>query len=413
MGERHNDQGHIATVIDKERPGQTERLNEAEAKVAPDHVGREGAPLGFGTMRLPVLGDGAVDIEQFKQMVDAFLEAGYRYFDTSYVYHNGQSEPAVREALVDRYPRESFLLATKLPQFMVKNEGDFERIFEEQLDKCGVGYFDFYLLHDVTNQTYDNNVQRFRLFEHAAEEKRAGRIRHLGYSHHDSAEMLDKILTEHPEIDFVQIILNYFDWDAGFVQSRECYDTIRRHGKQVVVMEPVKGGLLAKAPEGFEQRMRAQHPNWSPAVWALRFAASHEGVLAVLSGMSTPEQVRDNVVGLAGFEPLSESDTALLFEAAAALRASGPVGTADFSRFEGICANGIPAAAILDAYNSMMIQGGAGAELNYCYSWRYRAGIHGKESQVEGPVIDREGNDVTELLRTAEQFEAEHGLWAI
>lgn len=369
------------------------------------------AKLGFGTMRLPVREDGEIDLEQFKQMVDAFMEAGYRYFDTSYVYHEGKSELAVRAALVERYPREDYVLATKFPQFMVTKEVDFPRIFEDQLVRCGVDYFDYYLLHGLTNQTYDNNVQRFHLFEQAAKEKKAGRIKHLGYSHHDSAEMLDKILTEHPEIDFVQIILNYFDWNAGFIQARKCYETIRRHDKQVVVMEPVKGGLLAHVPQEYEARMKALHPDWSPAVWALRFAASHEGIVAVLSGMSSLEQVEDNVSGFEGFAPLSDEERSLLFEAAAAMRASGPVGTADFSRFAGICGKDMPVDEILDSYNSMMIQGGFGAELNYYYGWRYRAGIKGEHSIVGDKVLDREGNDVTEIVKRADDFQIENGLW--
>lgn len=366
--------------------------------------------LGFGTMRLPER-DGKVDIEQVKQMVDLFLARGYDYVDTSFVYHGGESEPAVREALVKRHPRESFRLATKLPQFMVQSEDDFGRLFEQQLTNCGVDYFDYYLLHDVTNQTYDNNVQRFHLFEQAAREKEAGRIKNLGYSHHDSADMLDKILTEHPEIDFVQIIVNYFDWDAGFIQSRRCYDAIRKHGKRVVIMEPVKGGVLAKVPADVEARMRAMHPDWSPAAWALRFAAGLDGVIAVLSGMSTLAQMEDNTASMSHFAPLTEEERKLLFEAAREMRESGPVGTSDFSRFEGICENGMPVAEILDSYNSMMVQGGAGAELNYYYAWRYRAGIPGKRSWVEGTVLDRDGNDVTKIVREADDFQIENGLW--
>lgn len=366
--------------------------------------------LGFGTMRLPER-DGKVDIEQVKQMVDLFLARGYDYVDTSFVYHGGESEPAVREALVKRHPRESFRLATKLPQFMVQSEDDFGRLFEQQLTNCGVDYFDYYLLHDVTNQTYDNNVQRFHLFEQAAREKEAGRIKNLGYSHHDSADMLDKILTDHPEIDFVQIIVNYFDWDAGFIQSRRCYDAIRKHGKRVVIMEPVKGGVLAKVPADVEARMRAMHPDWSPAAWALRFAAGLDGVIAVLSGMSTLAQMEDNTASMSHFAPLTEEERKLLFEAAREMRESGPVGTSDFSRFEGICENGMPVAEILDSYNSMMVQGGAGAELNYYYAWRYRAGIPGKRSWVEGTVLDRDGNDVTKIVREADDFQIENGLW--
>lgn len=369
--------------------------------------------LGFGTMRLPVEANGAIDMPLFEAMADMFIDRGYTYFDTSYVYMGGKSESAVKEAVAKRHPRDSFTIATKLPQFSVTSEDDFGRFFNEQLSNCGVECFDYYLIHAVTNQTYDNNITKFRLFEQAQREKEAGRIKHLGFSFHDSPEFLDKVLTDHPEVDFVQIIINYFDWDSYFIASKGCYDVIRKHGKDVVVMEPVKGGLLAKLPEDAEQRLRAVHPDWSDASWALRFAMSFEGVIAVLSGMSTLEQVDDNTSSLEDFDPLTEQEKELLFSIARELRASGPYKTDDFSRFDVEGPRGMPVAAVMDAYNAMMIQGGAGAELNYYYEWRYRNGISGKQSVIDGPILDVDGSDITDLVRMADDMQRENALGAV
>ena len=370
-------------------------------------------PLGFGTMRLPVDADGEVDMPLFEAMADMFIERGYTYFDTSYVYMGGKSEEAVKRAVVERHPRDSFTVATKLPQFSVESEEDFARYFNEQLENCGVDYFDYYLIHAVTNQTYDNNIERFHLFEQAQKEKEAGRIKHLGFSFHDSPELLDEILDAHPEVDFVQVIINYFDWDSLFIDSKGCYEVIRKHGKDVVVMEPVKGGLLANLPKDAEQRLRAVHPDWSDASWALRFAMSFEGVIAVLSGMSTLEQVDDNTASLEDFEPLTEEEKELLLSIARELRASGPYKTDDFSRFDVEGPHGMPVAAVMDAYNAMMIQGGAGAELNYYFEWRYRNGISGKQSVIDGPILDADGNDITELVRMADDMQRENALGAV
>ncbi|MEC4184825.1 aldo/keto reductase [Adlercreutzia sp. R21] len=375
---------------------------------------QERGPLGFGTMRLPVTENGAVDIEAFESMADMFIERGYTYFDTSYVYMGGKSEEAVRRAVVERHPRDSFTIATKLPQFSVTSEQDFGRFFNEQLANCGVDCFDYYLIHAVTNQTYDNSIEKFHLFEQALEEKRAGRIKRLGFSFHDSPQFLDQVLTEHPEVDFVQIIINYFDWDSLFIASKACYEVIRKHGKDVVVMEPVKGGLLANLPEDAERRLREVHPDWSDASWALRFAMSFEGVIAVLPGMSTLEQVDDNTASLEDFTPLTADEKDLLFSIARELRESGPAKTSDFSAFDAEGPSGMPVAAIVDAYNAMMIQGGAGAELNYYFEWRYRNGIFGKGSIIDGMTFTAtDGSDITSLVQDADKMQRENALGAV
>ena len=264
--------------------------------------------LGFGCMRLPLAEAGnfkAVDIAEVERMVDTFLERGFTYFDTAYMYHDFHSECVVREALVERHPRSSFTLATKLPTMFLKAEGDQERIFAEQLSKCGVDYFDYYLLHNLNTANY-RTVERFDSFAFAARMKAEGRIRHVGFSFHDSAELLDEILAAHPETEFVQLQINYLDWDNESIQSRMCYEVARPHGKQVEVMEPVKGGALARVPDEAERLYRDLRPDLPPASWAIRYAASLDDVMMVLSGMSSLEQLLDNTSYIQSFEPLSD-----------------------------------------------------------------------------------------------------------
>ena len=282
--------------------------------------------LGFGMMRLPLPDpkeQGNVDMEQVCKMVDTFLERGYTYFDTAYMYHAGQSEIAAREALVKRHSRDSFTLATKMPLMRFKDGGtkeDQDAVFHEQLEKCGVEYFDYYLLHNINKTSYET-AQRLDTFAYLQGQKAAGKIRHLGFSFHDKADLLEEILTAHPEVEFVQIQLNYLDWEDERVQSRKCYETIVRHGKKVVVMEPVKGGKLAALPEEAAALLKGAHPDWSPASWAIRFAASLEGVLAVLSGMSNREQMEDNSTYMRDFQPLNAQEIGLLERAAKILSA--------------------------------------------------------------------------------------------
>ena len=270
--------------------------------------------LGFGFMRLPLKDQNdpaSIDLDAVKQMVDAFLERGFTYFDTAYMYHGGQSERAIREALVKRHDRDSFTLATKLPSMFLKNEGDQERIFEEQLEKCGVEYFDYYLLHNL-NTSYYEAVKRFDSFAFVQKKKEEGKIRHMGFSFHDTPELLDEILTAHPETEFVQLQINYMDWESQSIQSRLCWEVARKHDKPVVVMEPVKGGMLAALPEKAEQLLKEHQPERSLPSWAIRFAAGLEGVMMVLSGMSGMEQLLDNAGYMQNFEPLSGDEQALL-----------------------------------------------------------------------------------------------------
>lgn len=282
--------------------------------------------LGFGLMRLPLSDpkeQSRVDLEQVCAMADTFLDRGFTYFDTAYVYHKGESERVAKEAIVKRHDRNSFTLATKMPIFNFKSGDGPEKLdayFAEQLEKCGVDYFDYYLLHSLDAGSYET-VQRLDAFGWGMKEKAAGRIKRLGFSFHDKAEVLDRILTDHPEAEFVQLQINYLDWEDERVQSRKCYETARRHGKEVVIMEPVKGGKLANLPEEAAALLRQAHPDWSPASWAIRFAASLEGVLVVLSGMSNQEQMEDNSAYMQDFQPLSAQETGLLEQAAKILSA--------------------------------------------------------------------------------------------
>lgn len=270
--------------------------------------------LGFGMMRLPLLNEEdkkSIDKKTVCQMVDTFMERGFTYFDTAYMYHEYESERAMKDVLVTRKDRDSYTLASKLPVMQLKEKEDMDRIFNEQREKCGVEYFDYYLLHALDAEHY-KNVKRLDCFGFAMQKKAEGKVKHVGFSFHDSAEVLDQILTEHPEAEFVQLQLNYLDWEDEKVQSRKCYETAVKHGKKVVVMEPVKGGTLAKLPKKAEDVLKALHPDWSAASWAIRFVASLENVMVVLSGMSTPEQMDDNTAYMKEFEPLTEKEKQVL-----------------------------------------------------------------------------------------------------
>ena len=282
--------------------------------------------LGFGMMRLPLTDPKdqiQVDRPQARAMMDAFLARGFTYVDTAYFYHGKESERVVKDILTSRYPRESYYLADKMPITSLREKGtreEQERIFDEQLEKCGVDYFDRYLVHCVNAENY-RAAKRLDTFGFLAKKRDEGKLRHLGFSYHDNAALLDQILTEHPEVEFVQLQLNYLDWEDERIQSRKCYETVVRHGKKVVVMEPVKGGRLARLPEEAEKLLRAVHPDWSPASWAIRFAASLPEVEVVLSGMSDMAQLEENTGFMSDVPPLTEEETALLAQVAEILSA--------------------------------------------------------------------------------------------
>lgn len=261
--------------------------------------------FGFGCMRLPMNGD-QVDIAETTRMVDEFLAQGFNYFDTAHGYIGGKSELALKECLTSRYPREAYSLTDKLTDSYFKTETDIRPFFESQLEACGVDYFDFYLMH-AQNADNFKKFKACRAYETAFALKAEGRIRHVGLSFHDRAEVLDQILTEYPQIEVVQIQFNYLDYDDIAVQSRKCYEVCRKHGKPVLVMEPVKGGSLVNLPEEAKKVLDDLHGG-SPASYAIRFAAGFPGMMMVLSGMSDLEQMKDNLSYMRDFKPLNETE---------------------------------------------------------------------------------------------------------
>lgn len=278
-----------------------------------EYLGQNIKVLGFGLMRLPMDGK-QIDLEQTKQMADEFIKHGFSYFDTAYVYIEGKSEEAVKEVLVDRYPREAFQIATKMPLWDVKGDDYYENIFSEQLKRTGAGYFDFYLLHGISKAKLAM-TEETGAWEFCLKKKAQGLIKHLGFSFHDTTDVIDTILARHPETEFVQLQINYMDWEDAGVQSRLCYEVARKHNKPVVIMEPVKGGMLSNPNDEIKRLFEAARPGMSASSWAMRFAASLEGVITVLSGMSSIEQMRDNISYMTDFEPLIQSDRDVLARA--------------------------------------------------------------------------------------------------
>lgn len=309
--------------------------------------------LGFGLMRLPKTNE-AIDVPQVCEMVDHFLAAGFTYFDTAYVYDG--SEVAAKAALVDRHPRASYTLATKLHVGKCANAEEARKELETSLARTGAGYFDYYLLHALMANNVDK-YEEFGLWDFVRELKANGTIRHYGFSFHDSPELLDKLLTEHPDVDFVQLQINYADWENPEVQSRACYEVARKHGKQVVIMEPVKGGALANPPEQVKALFDAAKPGASYASWALRFAASLDGVLAVLSGMSNLEQVDDNLATMSDFQPLNDAEQKVIQQAQHILGNSAAIACTACHYCTAGCPGNIPIPEIFAAANKQLANG--------------------------------------------------------
>ena len=319
-----------------------------------DYFGKEVPKLGFGLMRLPkkLL---TMDIEQIKKMVDLFMEAGFTYFDTAFVYPG--SEAAIKKALVDRYPRDSYTLATKLNAFMLApNEMAAKNQFYTSLERTGAGYFDYYLLHSFMENNY-RKYDKYHLWDFVKEQKEKGLVKHFGFSFHAGPQLLEQILTEHPEVDFVQLQINYADWENPSVASRANYEVARRHGKSIVVMEPVKGGTLAMPPAEVKKLLEEYHPDMSCASWAIRFVASLDGIITVLSGMSNIEQMEDNISYMKNFQPLNEEEQKIIQQAQRILGKSSTIPcTACHYCMEG-CPKQIPIPDIFSAANKQLGSG--------------------------------------------------------
>lgn len=309
--------------------------------------------LGFGLMRLPKKGP-FTDIEQVKDMVDAFMQAGFTYFDTAYVYLG--SEAAAKKALVSRYDRSAFTLATKLNVSVAPSEKAARKQLATSLERTGAGYFDYYLLHALMENNY-KKYEKYHLWDFAAEQKEKGVLKHVGFSFHAGPQLLDEILTAHPEVDFVQLQINYADWENPSVQSRANYEVACKHGKPVIVMEPVKGGTLANPPAEVKKLFQEYAPNMSYASWAIRFPASLDGVMTVLSGMSNTQQMEDNLSYMRNFEPLNAEEQKIIQRAQQILgRSSAIACTACHYCTEG-CPKQIPIPEIFSAANLHLANG--------------------------------------------------------
>lgn len=316
------------------------------------YLGEEIKKLGFGLMRLPKT-DEKIDVEQTKKMVDMFLDAGFTYFDTAWAYEG--SEDAIRQALVERYPREKYQLATKLAAWInCKTREEAIAQFETSLKKTGAGYFDFYLLHNL-GEGRTKFFDDFDLWSWAQEKKAEGVIKHIGFSFHSTPEELEEILIKHPEMEFVQLQINYGDWDSSAVQSRACYEMARKYNKPVIIMEPVKGGMLATPPQPVLDVLKSAEPDSSAASWAVRFAADLEGIITVLSGMSSVEQMADNLSYMKDFNGLSEKEKSVLDEARRVLNSIPLVQCTTCNYCAKVCPENIGISGTFTALNNFIL----------------------------------------------------------
>lgn len=308
----------------------------------PDYFGKDIFKLGFGLMRLPKTATGAIDISYVSKMVDSFIEAGGTYFDTAYVYDNGESERAAKAALVDRYPREKFTLCTKLCAWLqCHDEASAKQQFYTSLERTGAGYFDYYLLHALQRSNY-KKYDEYHIWDFVKEQKEKGLIKYYGFSFHADSALLDEILTLHPDVDFIQLQINYADWENPGVQSRACYEVARKHGKSITVMEPVKGGSLANPIPKVQELFKKSNPALSNASWAIRYAASMDGIITVLSGMSNMEQMEDNLSYMRNFVPLSYDEQKVIAAAQAALNEDKSIACTACHYCTGGCPMNIP-----------------------------------------------------------------------
>ncbi len=311
------------------------------------------AKLGMGMMRLPLLDENdqkSVDMNQVNEMVDAYMASGFNHFDTAFVYHEGMSEIAFKKAVVERYPRDSFKIATKMPLFIITEESQLEPIFSQQLENCGVDYFDYYMLHNVSGFT-ENACKNVDLFSFIQSKKEERFIKHIGLSTHGNAEFLEELLFEHPEIEFVLLQINYLDWEDEGIQSRECLEVARKYGKEVMIMEPYKGGFLADVPEEAEKIMKEYNPDKSVVSWAMRFVANLDDVSVVLTGASNLEQLESNISEIKNAPPLRDEELEIIKEVSEIINSNITVDCTTCRYCVDVCSEEIDIAKVFDLYN--------------------------------------------------------------
>ena len=308
--------------------------------------------IGMGMMRLPLLDQNdqtSIDYEMVNEMVDAYMDAGFNHFDTAFVYHEGIGEPAFKKCVVDRYPRDAYKIATKLPLFVITEESQLEPLFAKQLEDCGVDYFDYYMLHNVSGFT-ENAWKNVDLYSFIERKKQEGKIRHIGLSTHGNSEFLEEILFEHPELEFVLLQINYLDWEDENIESRKCLEVARKYGKQVMIMEPYKGGFLADVPEDAEKLMKDYNPDRSIVSWAMRFVANLD-VCVVLTGASTLEQVENNIEEFKNADPLNDEEMEILESVSQIINDNITVDCTKCRYCVDSCTEEIDIARLFDLYN--------------------------------------------------------------
>ncbi len=366
------------------------------------------APLGFGFMRLPLTDPDdptSIDIEKTCELVDVFMDAGFTYFDSARGYHGGKSEWALKKAVVERYPRDSFQIATKLPAWLAKNADHARAMFDKSLRECGIDYFDYYLLHNL-GESLTACFEEYGLWEFCAQMKAEGKIKKFGFSIHDNAEELEKVLDAHPEVDFVQLQINYVDWESDIIQSRRCYEVCQERGLPVVIMEPVKGGTLVKLPDAVADVLREAEPGAPLASWALRFAGSLPNVIAVLSGMNTPAMVGENAAIMRDCPPLTPDEYKVIDRAREVLTSMPGVPCTDCRYCMKGCPEGVHINTIMQSLN-IHDQMGDAYRAQENYNWNTGDGKASACIQCGAceTVCPQHIPIVTELERAVELFE--------
>lgn len=311
------------------------------------------AQLGFGMMRLPLLDENdqtSIDVEQVKKMVDTYMKSGFNYFDTAFVYHEGVGESTFKKTVVDRYPRDSFKIATKLPLFVITEESQLEPIFAQQLENCGVDYIDYFMLHNVSGFT-ENAWKNVDLYSFIEKKKREGKIKHIGISTHGDAEFLEEILFDHPELEFVLLQINYLDWEDEGIDAKKCWEVARKYNKKIMVMEPYKGGFLADVPEEAEKVMKEHAPDRSVVSWAMRFVANIEDIDVVLTGASTLEQLEDNIHEFKNADSLNDDEMEVIKEVTEIINSNITVDCTKCRYCVDACSEDIDIAKLFDLYN--------------------------------------------------------------